>query len=348
MARNPATISKLLHQAMDFYYQGQYENAESTLKTLLEKDPASEKALLLLAECTKSLDLKIKCLRKAIEINPYNASAKQLLQSLEKEKKRIKQKAKVIQEKATENRVTTAEKKHKKTEETTSSARGNGKGTKKARTRSDEKKPAKRSTAKTKANSVELETSEEEPQTKPKDKGKALAKLKKGTIPEKVRRAAEDDFFSGFREGINVSARLETGMFGKAIVVDGIRMSPFDGPSCFYLERSQIYSECHNCTFFSPRNCLLRFDEYLLDDIRRFTEIREERAEALERKRRVITRTIQKELKAHGRPLHYTVIAKIIMGRYPKFRLNAHSVYHYLLWHPELFERVDAGVYRAK
>ena len=166
--------------------------------------------------------------------------------------------------------------------------------------------------------------------------------------PEQIRRSPEDNFFFGFREGIDLSARMETGMFGKSIVVDGIRLSQYDGPSCIQLDKRWSSTQCDSCEFFSPNNCLLRWDEFLLEDINRFTEIRAERAEAFARKRRIITKTIYKELKAHGRPLHYTVIARIIMERYPKFKLKDHSVYHYLLWHPELFERVDAGVYRAK
>ena len=145
-----------------------------------------------------------------------------------------------------------------------------------------------------------------------------------------------------------VALFMETGMFGKSIVVDGVHLSQYDGPSCIQLDKRWSSTQCDSCEFFSPNNCLLRLDEFLLEDIKRFTEIRAEGAEAFARKRRFITKTIYKELKAHGRPLHYTVIAKIIMGRYPKFRLNAHSVYHFLRWHPELFERVDAGVYRAK
>lgn len=166
--------------------------------------------------------------------------------------------------------------------------------------------------------------------------------------PQHFIKSPDDDFFFGLREGVDPSARMFTGMFGKTIIVDEVRFTPFNGPPCVQPDQPQTSHQCDSCEYFSPSNCLLRLDEFLLDDINRLSAIRSEHTEIAEKKRRAITKAIYRELKAHGRALHYTVITKIMMARYPKFQLKAHSVYHYLVRHPELFERVDAGVYRAK
>lgn len=356
-----------LSRAKKYIHNGHVKKAEWVLNQFLRQNPNSEDALLLLVDCTDSIDQKLKHLRRILEINPRNIAAKQYVKSLSSSQ-------------GTDNNATSANEKDQKRTKRRSQAKREtisdsaGKEAASTKKKPNVKQPRVKNPVRAKKSDPASEQGGEKPRRgRPKSKkeetaeladaGKKSSKVKKPRNkkekkqelqeitpppPERVRRSPEDNFFYGFREGIDVSARIETGMFGKTVVVDGIRISQYDGPPCFYLDEAKIFTQCNTCTYFSRRNCLLRHDEFLLEDIRRFTEIRIERAEVLERKRRVITRTIQKELKAHGRPLHYTVIAKIIMGRYPKYRLNAHRVYHYLRWHPELFERVDAGVYRAK
>lgn len=325
-------VSDDISRAKKYIDNGQVKRAERVLNHFLKQNPTSEAALLLLAYCVTSNNQKTLYLRRVLEINPRNSSAIQDLKRLssfqgsdnnlvmadEKDSKKTKRAKKV---------EPTFEPKKEKL---------------KSGRRKSKKEEAATEFVEAAKNTSKVEKPRKKKETKPKEKETV------SPPPEYVRKSPEDNFFYGYREGIDVSSRLETGMFGKTIVVDGIRISQYDGPPCFYLKKKQIYLQCNSCTFFSPHNCLLRYDEFLLDDIRRFTEIREERAEAIEKRRRIITRTIQKELKAHGRPLHYSVIAKIIMSRYPKFRLNARGIFHYLLRHPELFEKVDSGVYRAK
>ncbi|HQF63893.1 MAG TPA: tetratricopeptide repeat protein [Anaerolineaceae bacterium] len=166
--------------------------------------------------------------------------------------------------------------------------------------------------------------------------------------PEHVRFNPEADFFYGMREGVVLSSRLESGVFGKAVFIDGLRIYPDDYPACLGLGKDFDESYCEYCEHFSPKNCLLRFDTYLMEDIRRINAIRAERIANLIRRQKNITLTIHEELKSHGRPLHYSVVARIMMKRYPHFKLTEASIYHYINWHTELFERVDTGVYRAK
>jgi hypothetical protein len=58
------------------------------------------------------------------------------------------------------------------------------------------------------------------------------------------------------------------------------------------------------------------------------------------------TNIIFNELSSHGRPLHYTIVTKIIKDRH--FEITDRAVYQILYRHPELFDRIDIGVYRAR
>lgn len=61
-----------------------------------------------------------------------------------------------------------------------------------------------------------------------------------------------------------------------------------------------------------------------------------------------ISQIIHNELQAHGRPLHYTIITKIIQGRYPKIGITDRDIQRHLRQHSELFERVSPGVFKAR
>jgi hypothetical protein len=54
------------------------------------------------------------------------------------------------------------------------------------------------------------------------------------------------------------------------------------------------------------------------------------------------------ELKDHGRPLHYDMIAKIVKSRYPFLGLSPYKVLYLMERHPEKFECVGQGVYKTK
>jgi hypothetical protein len=158
----------------------------------------------------------------------------------------------------------------------------------------------------------------------------------------------ENDSLFGFKAGVNPISRLDTGIFGKTTFVDGIRIHLFDEPKCLRTGQDNDASGCDYCDFFSPINCLLKYDEFLIEDLNRFKAIRLKKRVESARWGKAIVQIILYELKAHGRPLHYSIIAKIIISRYPKLRLGEKSVYQFIILHPELFERVDPGVYRAK
>lgn len=367
-------ISKLFQQASDLFYQGQYAYAEAILLDVIKRDPVNERALMLLSICTQSIDKQIKFLKKVIEINPNNAAARASLREVEAKKKRIKRKVdKLEKERKTGNSgqassqefstpsgdaPSDSEENGREKNETTNAY---GPTRKKAPRRKQNIESDESGTdeeiklegqvdvdeSPIDAADAKEENSAKHPSNK---KQKPNRKPPQLTIPEPehVKRLPEDDFFHGFREGIEPISRMETGMYGKNMVVSGISFPLFDGPPCLRIDNPQIDTECDICEFYAPQNCLLRLDTFLLEDINRFTGFRVDRTDTFARKRRIIVKTLYRELKTHGRPLHCTVIAKIMMERHPKFRLRKRNIYRYLSWHPELFEKVDDGVYRAR
>lgn len=152
----------------------------------------------------------------------------------------------------------------------------------------------------------------------------------------------------GFKEGINQSSRLETGIFGKTTIVDGLKISPYEGPPCLRGKTTSSEEYCGECDYFSPKECLLRFDDNLFEDLNRFVKFRLENQAKQVRRSLVVSRIIHNELKTHGRPLHYSIVFRIISDRHPKLHLTEKSVCKFMSWHPELFECIEEGIYRAK
>jgi len=156
-----------------------------------------------------------------------------------------------------------------------------------------------------------------------------------------------NSFFSVMGE-FGVVSRVSTGQDGYSLLVDGVRIRPSDAPLC--LQSNSDYKEwaCDYCDFYSPANCLLKADSLLREDVQRIYSIWAERAADLEQKRIDIIEAIHSELKLHGRPLHYTVIAQILRKRHPHLKVTERGVYRFITGSPHLFERLERGVYRAK
>jgi len=58
--------------------------------------------------------------------------------------------------------------------------------------------------------------------------------------------------------------------------------------------------------------------------------------------------TLYLELKAHGRPLHHTVLLQIMIDRHPSLRPTESRILKALSSAPGVFERVSDGVYQVK
>ena len=125
--------------------------------------------------------------------------------------------------------------------------------------------------------------------------------------------------------------------------IDGIHISAYDCPDCLKGEDF----DCNLCEFFIPVSCRLLRDLYLMQDTRTiFSICRERRAVQLKRQRKLI-RTVHSELQAHGRPLHYAVLARMVADRHPELQMGEHGVLRIMASHPDVFERVTGGVYRC-
>jgi hypothetical protein len=131
-------------------------------------------------------------------------------------------------------------------------------------------------------------------------------------------------------------------------ILKDMAISPYNYPKC--IERASIppKSQCNICEFANSTECQILHNPSILDDISPwFAQSKRYRQENLERRDAVLD-AIYSELKDHGRPLHYEVLAQIMQDRYPHLHLNAKKIVHFLGWHPDKFEWVDKGVYRAK
>ena len=125
---------------------------------------------------------------------------------------------------------------------------------------------------------------------------------------------------------------------GDHLWVEGVHISFWDCPECL---RYTKFS-CPECRFFVPSTCRL-----LNDLIAIFGDYRERQAVRRRIQQRFIL-ALCTELQAHGRPLHYTVLAQIVADRYPGLQVSEVKVLSTMSFHPELFEKTDEGVYQTR
>jgi len=147
----------------------------------------------------------------------------------------------------------------------------------------------------------------------------------------------------------NYIAPLEAGLVGETGVnLNGYIINIDNGPACIRKDARFSFQDCEWCDFFIPKECLLRNDEFLMDEINRLVILRTSRVEARNENRQKIIDALHHELQMHGKPLHFSILADILAHRYPEFHLKPKSVDRLLNWNSHLFERVDRGVYNAR
>jgi len=132
--------------------------------------------------------------------------------------------------------------------------------------------------------------------------------------------------------------------YDEQVWIGGVRISPEDCPDCL---RGEEF-DCSQCTFFTPQTCRLRRDPFLMQDTRTILDIYRERRAVYVRHQRKLICAIRSELQAHGRPLHYTVLARMVADRNPSLEITGKSVLMVMAHHPNMFEKVAEGVYRCK
>ena len=136
-----------------------------------------------------------------------------------------------------------------------------------------------------------------------------------------------------------------------AVWIDGVRLTPQDCPQCLV----EGPFDCSSCEFFTPSACRLLVQPRMRSDLSRvFSIYREQRErywrwqERYQRRRIASREVLWTELRAHGRALHYTVLARMVEERYPKLRMTASLASHIMRSEPSLFEKLGPGVYRSK
>jgi len=142
-------------------------------------------------------------------------------------------------------------------------------------------------------------------------------------------------------EGIPVSL-AGLGYGNDQIWVAGVTLTPSDCPSC--LESDPAY-DCGECTYFVPSDCPLR-RQYYVANVRAVFDLYRQRRVVPKRGRRRLVQAVAAELRAHGRPLHYQIITRMVADRYPTLQVTASRVLKILNSKPEMFEKLRAGVYR--
>jgi hypothetical protein len=131
---------------------------------------------------------------------------------------------------------------------------------------------------------------------------------------------------------------------GERLFIDGIHITSWDCPQCL----KQDNSRCVRCSFFDPVSCRLRYDPELRCDLKSILDDYRERLAARRARKRRFVSNLRAELRAHGRPLHYTVLAQIMADRHPELRPTESKVRTILAYFPEIFEKTDEGVYQVR
>ncbi len=126
--------------------------------------------------------------------------------------------------------------------------------------------------------------------------------------------------------------------------VEGLTITPEDHPECLDTEDF----DCSICAFFNPLSCPLLSDPLYREEIRDFWNVYEDRQLAELQLRKKLRNAVYFELKTHGRALHYSVLAKMVIERYPELGATEDIILSMLKRNTNRFEWVNVGVYVCK
>jgi len=136
------------------------------------------------------------------------------------------------------------------------------------------------------------------------------------------------------------------GHYAEYIRIGGVRITPDDCPDCLMF----VECDCTLCDFFVPETCPLRRDPSIFYEVKAILDIyhqRQERRAAWLHRQRYLISAVRRELQAHGRPLHYVVLTRMVADRYPELHASEHSVLRAMAYRPDIFERITEGVYQC-
>ena len=137
------------------------------------------------------------------------------------------------------------------------------------------------------------------------------------------------------------------GLGYEALWVEGVMLTPDRCPDCV----KNGDGDCAFCEYFAPKDCPLLADAFLWRDVCTIIAIWRERRwrqwEGEERRWMLLT-AVYAELRAHGRPLHFSVLTRMVQDRYPELEVTSHIVLLTMAAHPDRFVKVRQGVYRCQ
>jgi hypothetical protein len=304
-----------LEHAVNLIKSGDIDQGGKILASLLKENQKLERAWVWLYPCVKTDEQRIYCLKKVIELNPDHEKAKLALEKL------IEQQIRPIssETKSPEPKIqNVAEPKI-------------------------EQKPEKETKRKIKREPFFQHKS------KKMAKGRAFEPIKVAFIkPTIIFNKPDENPYAKTKYASSDFPDIDTSMFGNSLAIGGIHINAHDYPECISAGYPFPKSQCHICEFFTASDCPIQRDPTILREVRVFFAQNVRNWQEDRDRRDAKIDAIYSELKAHGRPLHYEVVAKIMKDRYPKLRLNANMILHLMGRHPEKFEWVDIGVYKAK
>lgn len=129
-----------------------------------------------------------------------------------------------------------------------------------------------------------------------------------------------------------------------SFLIDGINITPDKRPECLWTEDF----DCYACGYFDLSSCRLRKDPDFRNDLKTLLDISKEYQERQIERQRQVMDAIKAELKAHGRPLHYTVLARMVQERNPNLEVTERGVLVFMGHHQDIFESQGDGIFRYR
>jgi hypothetical protein len=377
------TTSKTrLEKAIDLIQAGKNAEGANILSNLLSLDPNIEEAWYWLSICADSTERKIYCLEKVLAINPERDDARQLLQELSNPEggeispgddfMPTRSEARLETERAPSKPVSNQKRKDQFDGKVLAGANA-----------VDKTKARAGAAAKVKAEAPGKtnvdDRAQDKTDTKARDKAEVQAKIKVLKQPDSQDSNAEKNTSSSKDvKGKRKMTRIEDPLieptysivqpddnmfaerkdrpykfpliegYGNSLFIDGVRINSFSRPRCLKVGFILDDARCELCDFFSSQECIFREDPFLFEDALMLAAGKRDLNAQHKERRKTVIRAIYGELQAHGRPLHYTVLAQIVAERYPHLKLSKYSVLGMMKCHPEIFENLGEGAFQCK
>ena len=140
----------------------------------------------------------------------------------------------------------------------------------------------------------------------------------------------------------DVPSVLELGH--RRIRIGNLWISPYDYPGCLDCE----VHDCVWCPLFAPSACPLLNIPFYLQNLQTALARSPMRQDAARLQRTALRAALQIELRTHGRPLHFAVLARMVADRYPNLKVSPGRVSYMPVSQPQYLRANVAGVYRIR